>query len=73
MSKKKKNPDFTIRRVPSTESKLDSKLLTLICNALGQGSMCWDSPESAGQFHSEDAIIIAEKLMNDIKDLIRNK
>jgi len=72
MSKTKKNPDFTVRRVSSKESKLDSELLKLICNALGEGSMCWDSPKSAGVFHSEDAIRIAEKLMNDIKDLIRN-
>jgi hypothetical protein len=73
MSKQRlKNPDFTVRGVSSKESKLDSKLLKLICLSLGEASMCWDSPQSAGQFHSKEAIVIAEKLMNDIKDLIRN-
>jgi len=67
----KKNPDFTVRRVSSKES-LDSKLLKMICNALGEASMCWDSPESAGEFHPEEAIKIGEKLKEDIKNLVRN-
>ena len=72
MSKTKKNPDFTVRRVPSTESKLDKKLSRLIFEALGAASMCWESPQSAGQFESYRATDIGNKLMNDIKDLIRN-
>ena len=67
-----KNPDFTVRRVSPKESKLDNKLLKLIYRALGEGSMCWDSPESAGEFHPEEAIKIGEKLKEDIKNLVRN-
>jgi hypothetical protein len=68
----KKNPDFTVRRVPSTESKLDRKLSRLIYEAVGAASMCWDSPQSAGVFDSKRASDIADKLREDIKDLIRN-
>ena len=67
----KKNPDFTVRRVSSKES-LDSKLLKMICNALGEASMCWDSPQLAGEFHSTEATKIGLKLVEDIKNLVRN-
>jgi alkylhydroperoxidase/carboxymuconolactone decarboxylase family protein YurZ len=74
MSKKpKKNPDFTVRLVSARESSLDRKLLRLIYIALGEASMCWDSPQSAGVFHSQEAIKVGAKLKEDIKDLIRNK
>jgi len=72
MSKKKKNPDFTVRLALPNESKLDRKLLKLIYLALGEASMCWDSPESAGEFQSQEAIKIGAKLKENIKDLIRN-
>lgn len=71
MPKKKKNPDFIVRVAPDNETSLDRKLKRLIYQALGEASVCWDSLESAGIFRSKEATIIGDKLIEDIKDLIR--
>lgn len=67
-----KNRDFTVRRLSANQTKLDIKLNSLIYQAIGAASMCWDSPQSAGVFDSKRASDISDKLREDIKDLIRN-
>jgi len=58
--------------IQGAKSDLDFKLQRLIFISLGEASMCWDSPQSAGEFHSTEATKIGLKLVEDIKNLVRN-
>jgi len=73
-NKIKTNSDFIVKTGDYLiVNSLDRKLNELIYTAVGAASMCWDSPRSAGVFNSKQASVIAEKLKDDIKDLIKNK
>lgn len=44
-------------------------LESAVFQALGAASTCWDHPEGAGVFHSDEARNIGEKLLKFIKEL----
>ena len=44
------------------------RLRELIYVALGQASMCWEAPEKAGEFQSEQASEIGDQLIRDLAE-----
>lgn len=46
-------------------------LRTLIFEALGEASMCWEYPEKAGVFQSERAQQIGNKLLEEINSVLK--
>jgi hypothetical protein len=49
---------------------LDFKLRQMVYSSIGEASMCWDSPKSAGEFQYNEAKKVADKLVVDIKNLL---
>jgi hypothetical protein len=62
-----------MEKVTKEPADIDKKLNKLVFEALGEASTCWESMYSTGQFDSVRAGMIGDKLMEDIKNLIRNK
>jgi hypothetical protein len=50
----------------------DTPRRDLIVQAMGEASMCWEHPEGAGTFDTEAAIIVADKLSDDLVRLNRS-
>ena len=45
---------------------MTDNLKSIVMQAIGQASMCWEFPERAGVFQSDKAIKVAEKLIEEI-------
>lgn len=50
---------------------MTDSLRTLIFEALGEASMCWEFPEKAGIFQSERAEQIGNKLLCEINSIMK--
>ncbi|GEM_PF-4100362 len=50
---------------------MTDNLKSIVMQAIGQSSMCWEFPERAGVFQSERAIKIAEKLIEEINFVLK--
>jgi hypothetical protein len=60
-------------RESSLSEQLPEHIFTRIHEDIGQASMCWDSPEKAGVFHSEEASVIVFNLCQFISDELTKK
>jgi hypothetical protein len=61
-----------MEKVKKEPADIDPKLNKLIFEALGEASTCWENMYSTGVFDSTRAGMIGDKLMEDIKNLVRN-
>lgn len=50
---------------------MTDNLRTLIFEALGEASMCWEFPEKAGVFQSERAEEIGLRLLKEINSVLK--
>lgn len=50
---------------------MTDNLRSIVMQAIGQASMCWEFPERAGVFQSEKAIKVAEKLIDEINSVLK--
>lgn len=50
---------------------MTDNLRSVVMQAIGQASMCWEFPERAGVFQSDAAIKVAEKLIEDINSVLK--
>ena len=50
---------------------MTDNLRSIVMQAIGQASMCWEFPERAGVFQSEIAIKVAEKLIEEINSVLK--
>jgi hypothetical protein len=58
--------------VKKEPAEIDKKLSKLVFEALGEASTCWENMYSTGTFDSVRAGMIGDKLIEDIKNLVRN-
>ena len=54
----------------SVETEVNERLCTLIMQAIGQASMCWENVSAAGVFDSQAAVAVGESLLHDIQQVI---
>lgn len=47
-------------------------LETIVCQAMGFASVCWDNMEGTGTFHSEEALAVAKGAVNEIMRIYDN-
>ena len=50
---------------------MTDNLKSIVMQAIGQASMCWEFPERAGVFQSEQAIKVANKLTDEINSVLK--
>ena len=50
---------------------MTDNLRSVVMQAIGQASMCWEFPERAGVFQSDQAIKVAEKLIEEINSVLK--
>jgi hypothetical protein len=50
---------------------MTDNLKTLIFEALGEASMCWEFPEKAGIFQSDRAEQIGNRLLEEINSVLK--
>jgi hypothetical protein len=50
---------------------MTDNLRNVVMQAIGQASMCWEFPERAGVFQSDNAIKVAEKLIEEINSVLK--
>ncbi len=50
---------------------MTDNLRTLIFQAIGEASMCWEFPEKAGIFQSEQAEQIGLRLLGEINSILK--
>ena len=50
---------------------MTDNLKSIVMQAIGQASMCWEFPERAGVFQSGKAIKVAEKLIEEINSALK--
>jgi hypothetical protein len=50
---------------------MTDNLRTLIFEALGEASMCWEFPEKAGVFQSDRAEQIGNRLLEEINSVLK--
>jgi len=50
---------------------MTDNLRTLIFEALGEASMCWEFPEKAGVFQNDRAEQIGNKLLEEINSVLK--
>jgi len=48
---------------------MHEKLVAIIAEAAGEFSMCWEKPERAGKFLSEEAHTIIYRVVSEIEEL----
>jgi hypothetical protein len=53
------------------EIYMTDNLKTLIFEALGEASMCWEFPEKAGVFQSDRAEQIGNRLLDEINSILK--
>lgn len=56
--------------VPANTEK-DNDLEKLIFESLGEASSCWSNLAGAGEFQSERAVKIGEKLLDAVREYVR--
>lgn len=54
----------------SVETEVNARLCTLIMQAMGRASMCWENVGGAGEFDSQAAGEAGEALLYDIQQVI---
>ena len=54
----------------NVETEVNERIRTLIMQAMGQASMCWENPGGAGEFDSMAAIKAGESLLYEIQQVI---
>lgn len=54
---------------PITYTVLQSLAHSVIFEAIGAASMCWETPEGAGVFLSDQALAIGKNLVRQLQDL----
>lgn len=52
---------------------MKDNLTTLIFEAIGEASMCWEFPEKAGVFQSERAEEIGNELIREINSILKSE
>lgn len=57
-------------RVDSIGAEVNERLRSLIIQAIGQASLCWENPDSAGKFQANEATEVVKSLLYNIQQIL---